>query len=211
MCESCHIFPHDLLSHVTHSHMICLVSQQMLHIIQQITHHSTNVTHLFVEWLSRSWGNMWHDFNILTWSAWSHNKCYTSFNIQERSYICKSRRHTNVWVMSHECVSRVTHFHMICLIIHVIYHPRKILNLRVTLSHECVSESRCHTNVWASHVVMRMCERVTHSDLIYISCLFPMICFVSYHMLHMGWLWLVGSFNLYISSAEYRLFYRAVL
>jgi len=66
--------------------------------------------------------------------------------------------HTNVWVMSHECVSHVTHFHMICLITHVIYHPRKILNLRVTLSHECVSDSRCHTNVWASHVVMRMCE-----------------------------------------------------
>ena len=31
------------------------------------------------------------------------------------------------------------------------------------------------------------------------------------HLCHMGWLWLVGSLKLYISFAEYRLFYRALL
>jgi len=76
--------------------------------------------------------------------------------------------HTNVWVMSHECVSHVTRMceschtfpydmsHNTCYIssekdLKSASHVVTRMCERVTLSHECVSESRCHVNVWASH------------------------------------------------------------
>jgi len=53
----------------------------------------------------------------------------------------------------------------------------------------CVTDSLIH----APHVSLTMCH-------IYETCI-----------IYMGWLRLVGSFKLYVSFAEYTLFYRALL